>query len=105
MHRHGELSPSRGTAAAGWRLAIFFGAEWHGRGLMSERLSETLMSALRRRAENAADRGDHPSGQCTFNPTGDASRTLQCEGGPLRDYWRVGGSIISSPMVYSFIAS
>jgi ribosomal-protein-alanine N-acetyltransferase len=27
-----------------------------------------------------------------------------CEGGPLRDYWRVGNNYMS-PMLYSFIAN
>jgi ribosomal-protein-alanine N-acetyltransferase len=82
-------------------IGYILNAEWHGRGLMGEAAQAMLshcVDNLRARRITAIIHPDNTPSIKLVTRLG-----FECEGGPLRDYWHVGGKYMS-PMLYSFIA-
>jgi ribosomal-protein-alanine N-acetyltransferase len=77
-------------------------AEWHGRGLMGEAVQGVMSHCISKLNTHRIAALIHPENEPSIRLVTRLGFTF--EGGPLRDYWRVGETYMS-PMVYSFIAN
>ncbi|MBB3144048.1 ribosomal-protein-alanine N-acetyltransferase [Phyllobacterium trifolii] len=77
-------------------------SEWHGRGLMSEGVQAVMSHCLGKLNTHRIAAVIHPDNAPSIRLV--TRLGFACEGGPLRDYWRVGNNYMS-PMLYSFIAN
>ncbi len=77
-------------------------AEYHGQGLMTEAVRKIMTHCIDELKTRRIAAIIHPDNAPSIRLA--ARLGFALEGGPLRDYWRVGDRFIS-PMVYSFIAS
>ncbi len=77
-------------------------AEHHGQGLMTEAVRMVMSHCIEQLKTRRIEAIIHPDNAPSIRL---AKRLgFEFEGGPLRDYWRVGDRFMS-PVVYSFIAS
>ncbi|MBZ9600646.1 GNAT family N-acetyltransferase [Phyllobacterium chamaecytisi] len=77
-------------------------SEWHGRGLMSEAVQAVMSHCLVKLNTHRIAAVIHPDNAPSIRLV--TRLGFRFEGGPLRDYWRVGNNYMS-PMLYSFIAN
>ncbi|WP_040856354.1 GNAT family N-acetyltransferase [Phyllobacterium sp. YR531] len=76
-------------------------ADYHGRGLMTEAVQQMMTHCVDQLKTRRIAAIIHPDNDPSIRL---ATRLgFKLEGGPLRDYWRVGDRFMS-PMLYSFIA-
>jgi len=83
-------------------IGYILNARWHGRGLMREAVRALMAHCtdnLKTRRITAIIHPDNAPSIRLVTKLG-----FECEGGPLRDYWRIGATYMS-PMLYSFIAA
>lgn len=73
----------------------------HGRGLMSEAVRALMRYSIDRLQMHRIAATIHPDNAASIRLV--TRLGFELEGGPLRDYWRVGDRFMS-PMLYSFIA-
>lgn len=83
-------------------IGYILNADYHGRGLMSEAVQKIMTHCISQLKTHRIAAIIHPDNAPSIRL---ATRLgFELEGGPLRDYWRVGNSYMS-PMLYSFIAN
>lgn len=83
-------------------IGYILSAKWHGRGLMSEATQALIVHCVDNLKTRRITAIIHPDNAPSIRLV--TRLGFECEGGPLRDYWRVGSKYMS-PMLYSFIAS
>ncbi len=83
-------------------IGYILNAKWHGRGLMSEAVQALMTHCVDHLKTRRIAAIIHPQNAASIRLVGRLG--FELEGGPLRDYWRVGSTYMS-PMLYSFIAS
>ncbi|ATU92146.1 GNAT family N-acetyltransferase [Phyllobacterium zundukense] len=83
-------------------IGYILNTKWHGRGLMSEAVQGLMMHCVDNLKTHRITAIIHPDNAPSIRLV--TRLGFECEGGPLRDYWRVGNNYMS-PMLYSFIAS
>ncbi|NTS30011.1 GNAT family N-acetyltransferase [Phyllobacterium sp. BT25] len=83
-------------------IGYILNANWHGRGLMREAVQGLVAHCIENLKTRRIAAIIHPDNAPSIRLV--TKLGFECEGGPLRDYWRTGTTYMS-PMLYSFIAS